>query len=69
MREHTINLGNYESLKIGASVETEADGIGPGLAEEMEKNLDNILANDIKEAVELLPAGSTSYIQSWRVDA
>jgi hypothetical protein len=69
MREHTVNLGNYESLKIGASVETEVDDVNELVMIDLDAKLDTLLAADKKEAIALLPAGSTSYIQSWRVDA
>lgn len=69
MREHTVNLGNYESLKIGATVDMEVDDVNESVMQDVDAKLDTLLADDKKEAIALLPSGSTSYIQSWRVDA
>lgn len=77
-REHTINMGSYESLKVGSSVELEvtdpvditADGTPhPRVYEKADEILGQALAADLKEAIELLPPGSTSYVLSWRQNA
>jgi hypothetical protein len=72
-REHTINMGSYESLKVGASVEL---NFQPGSLEDdkvVHDAADNYLARaleaDLNEAIDLLPAGSSSYILSWRQNA
>ena len=70
-RGHVINLGSYESLRIEASVEFETTGdvLTSDDVGKAETLLDILLENEIREAVSLLPKGSDSYIQSWRVSA
>jgi hypothetical protein len=72
-REHVINMGNYESLRIGATIEVDTDTIARGAEEEpihaasqfAEAQLSKALEKDINDAVDLLPGGSDSYILSW----
>lgn len=71
-REHTINMGSYESLKVGASVELEVADNQEDLRKAYgaaDQILADALAADLKEAIELLPPGSTSYVLSWRQNA
>lgn len=65
-REHVINMGSYESVRVGASVELDAveDAIGNAMAE-ADKILAAAMEADLKEAIDLLPPGSNSYILSW----
>lgn len=70
-REHVINMGNYESVRVGASIEVEVDLT----SKEAEKAafdaadiyLASAMESDLKEAIDLLPGGSNSYILSWGV--
>lgn len=71
-REYTVNMGNYESVKIGASVTVDTDqlviaeGTSPqeaGIAF-AEQVLEQALAADVKEASELT-ATRDSFILSW----
>ena len=69
-REHVINMGQYESVRIGASVELDAgSSVLPedmdSLYDAVEKILADSMRNDVEEAISLLPAGSTSHILSW----
>lgn len=65
-------MGSYESLKVGSSVELTVDEAAvnlPDVYNQLDQLLSDALAADIKEAIELLPAGSTSYVLSWRQNA
>jgi len=68
IREHTVNMGNYESLKIGATVEITDDWTTQGDYEAAvvaaDKALAEALAADIAEARELTNV-KDSYILSW----
>lgn len=71
-REFTINMGNYESVKIGASVEIDSDdlaievGTSPVDAANRyaDEALTQVLEADIKEASELTSTRD-SFILSW----
>lgn len=74
-REYTVNMGNYESVKIGGSITVDSekmageDGVEPlpsELQAIVETALDNLLAGDVKEASELT-ATRDSFILSWKV--
>jgi hypothetical protein len=59
-------MGNYESLRIGATVDLEViDALKPQDYERAEMYLAEALKKDINDAVDLLPGGSDSYILSW----
>lgn len=66
-------MGNYESLRIGASVEIDTNSMAIEIgtapidagAEWAEELLTKALKKDINDAVDLLPGGSDSYILSW----
>lgn len=72
-REFTVNMGNYESVKLGASVEIDSDilaraeGTSPVEAanEYADKVLDEVQAEDIKEAASLTNTRD-SFILSWK---
>ena len=75
-REHTVNMGNYESLKISASVTVDTDTIiVPGLMGEdelidfynkfIDDKLTEVLAGDVNEARALTNV-KDSYILSWK---
>lgn len=75
-REHTINMGSYESLKVGASVEIVLpDDLFAGeknrqsVYDKADVFLSEALKADLDEAIALLPPGSQSYVLSWRVNA
>lgn len=63
-------MGSYESLNVGTSVELDVTGVKTedlaAMYEVADQILSDALAAEIREAQELLPAGSTSYILSWR---
>lgn len=69
-REFTVNMGNYESVKIGAAVELDTKDYGNAdvgidwLNTEADKILEQVLAQDIHEASELT-ATRDSFILSW----
>ena len=71
-REYTINMGNYESLKIGASITFDSEeqngvlGEGEELHQFLDKALDVLLEDEVKEAQELTHT-KDSYILSYRV--
>jgi len=60
-REFTVNMGNYESVKIGGSVQADS-------AEEGYEGLDRILREmllpDLKRAAEISDVPNT-YILTW----
>lgn len=68
-REHVINMGNYESVRVGSSVELDFQPGSPEDDQVVYDAADNYLARameaDLKEAIDLLPPGSNSYILSW----
>lgn len=61
-------MGQYESVRVGASVELEVDEATANLTD-VYTQLDTVLAeameHDLNEAISLLPPGSSSYILSW----
>lgn len=73
-REFTVNMGNYESCKIGASVTVDTEKLSPedyaqykvsdafNLAEVL---LDEALASDLNEAKELTNT-KDSFVLSWK---
>lgn len=69
-REFTVNMGNYESVKIGASVELNSAEYGNAdvgekwLSEEADKLLEQVMAEDIAEASALTNTRD-SFILSW----
>lgn len=69
-REHVINMGQYESVRVGASVELDieftADTVSQDVYDEADRVLAASMASDIQEAIDLLPPGSASYILSWK---
>lgn len=73
-RKYTVNMGNYESLVIGGSVELDTDEVAHGENENVldaaascaDSYLDQILAAEVKEAQELTHFDK-SYILSYRV--
>lgn len=72
-REFTVNMGNYESCKIGASVAINTDDMKPAEGElTMEQVyavaddlLDQALASDLNEARELTHT-EDSFVLSWK---
>lgn len=69
-REYTVNMGNYESVKIGAAIEIDTKELVEVPDKEvdvmgfMDKYLDNMIAEDVKEAAELTTTRD-SFILSW----
>lgn len=70
-REHTVNMGNYESLKISATVTVDSadpkfQDMPTGQVNEFcEEILTNMLTQDIEEARALTNVRD-SYILSWK---
>lgn len=59
-------MGNYESLKIGATVEVENTGEDLiSLIPKLDAELSALLADEVREAIELTNTPD-SYILSWR---
>jgi hypothetical protein len=69
-REFTVNMGNYESAKIGAAVELDTKELGQVTDKDVydlaDRILEEALASDIKEAGELTGTRD-SFILSWGV--
>lgn len=69
-REHTVNMGNYESLKISASVTVDTAELVIPIDQDnhvrdfLEAKLSELLANDLAEAGALTNV-KDSYILSW----
>lgn len=72
-REHTVNMGNYESVKIHATVSVDTtDSAFEGTALQdiynvLDQMLIDAMSKDITEA-KLLTNVKDSYILSWRVE-
>jgi hypothetical protein len=70
-REHTVNLGNYENVKVGAFVELTEDDIralGPEPSKAVkyaDDMLDKLLDRDLKEALANVPAKQPSHLETW----
>lgn len=72
-REYTVNMGNYESLKFGASVTLDTTDVdisanNPSFEEcvqWVEDRLTAVLAEDMSEA-RVLTNTKDSYILSWK---
>lgn len=69
-REHTVNLGNYENVKIGASVELSEDDFGKDadpdrMVAEANTLLDQLLERDLAEALANVPSSQNSHLETW----
>lgn len=66
-REHTVNLSNYENVRISAGVEFEApDGAElAGVAAQADEALDALLKRDLAEALANVPEGKDTHLASW----
>lgn len=60
-RELTINMGNYESLKTGASVQYDTEQY---TSADIDVKLDALLAPDLKDAAEITQVHD-SYVLTW----
>lgn len=58
-------MGNYESVRVGASVEFEVEVADQDSIGKMDAILEAAMKADLDEAIALLPKGSASYILSW----
>jgi hypothetical protein len=66
-REHTINLGNYENVKIGARVSVDAAaGDTDDVIADLNKLLDQALEEDMIEATANVPKGQKTHAETWR---
>ena len=71
-REFTVNMGNYESLKIGASVSVDTADVPIGKTTDqeifdwIEEKLTAVIAEDLAEA-KALTNTKDSYVLSWKV--
>lgn len=70
-REHTVNLGNYENVKIGASVTLNDEEVvkdHPGAAIDTVANilLDELLKEDLAEALANVPRSQDSHVEHWK---
>lgn len=71
-REHTVNVGNFENVKIGGSVKLSDEDI-EGLAEKeavalADRMLDLLLARDLAEAAANVPEGRETHLDTWQKD-
>lgn len=74
-REFTVNMGNYESCKIGATVSVDTDTmavpadsdlVGYDYAKQFaDEKLADLLAADLEEAADLSNTKDT-FIRSWK---
>jgi hypothetical protein len=70
-REHTVNLSNYENVKIGASVELGDDDYPKNVVSMPERSayantvLDALLKRDLAEALANVPEGKPTHLESW----
>ena len=76
-REHTVNMGGYESLRIGTSVESDELELTdmtsdkephPRVFSKMDAILSKALENELNEA-KALTNKEDSYIYSWRINS
>lgn len=70
-REHTVNLGNYENVKVGAKVTlTDGDIKRFSTMDEAitaaDQFLDDLLRDDLAEATENVPQGQDTHLESWK---
>lgn len=67
-RTHKVNVGNYENVEFGASVtiDTDVDLDGEPAIEFLNKKLDELLEEDMREAVANVPAGDSTHVETWR---
>lgn len=71
-REHLVNLGGYENVKVGASVELGEDDIadlkksGTTVDDAANEILDDLLSRDLKEALANVPKGSETHLETWQ---
>ena len=69
-REHVINLGQYESLRLSASIEVEFDERFETMVDkytDLDAMLDNAMRNDLKEAEKLTDVRN-SYVITWNAE-
>ena len=73
-REHTINMGNYESVKIHATVAVDTSSPSfegmplQHIYDMLDQTLIDAMSKDITEA-KVLTNVKDSYILSWRTEA
>lgn len=70
-REHTVNLGNYENVKVGAKVTLTDDDIKRFSTMDeaitaADQFLDDLLRDDLAEAAENVPQGQDTHLESWK---
>lgn len=66
--EFTVNMGNYESCKVGASVTVDTAELPSDVTDPtqfMEDKLEEIMASDVKEVTELTNT-KDSFVLSWK---
>lgn len=70
-REHLVNLGNYESARVGASVELSDDDVKrlqdktQSVVKYADEMLDRLLERDLKEALANVPSSQSSHLETW----
>lgn len=66
-REHTVNLGNYENVKIGASVEFEIQSARDldVARTNADDYLDLLLKRDLDEALANVPSSTSTHLETW----
>jgi hypothetical protein len=68
-REHTINTGHYENIKVGGSVEFNEDELKDIAKDPMEfarEQLDDLLSKDLEAALAAVPEDSDTHLNYWK---
>jgi hypothetical protein len=68
-RTHKVNVGNYENIEFGASVtiDTEIDTAkGHDTIPYLNQWLDDLLQEDLDEAIANVPEGESTHAETWR---
>lgn len=70
-REHVVNLQNYESVRVGASVRFTQDDIDrfenlDAAIRAADEYLDDLLRDDLTEAAANVPEGKETHLDTWK---
>ena len=69
-RKHLINMTNYENVEFGAAVTletgTEDDASVEEAIDRANLILDNLLEDDLAEAIANVPSGESTHAETWR---
>jgi hypothetical protein len=69
-REHTINTGHYENIKVGGSVEFDTKDIEDVESVDVNlvarQSLDSLLKADLEAALAAVPEDQQTHIEFWR---